>query len=323
MAFDWQGFLDAQGVEYIVGPAANIRSGHLGFPCPRCPNDQGNHYAVQIEEGKIRGCWRDPTHWMGSTELIATLASCSWGRAKEILDSGDIATEATTARALLASILQPEEATAQALELSPLRFPRGFQRFAGNSQKGRKPFDAYLRARGFSDPVRLTEDFGLRWSMEGRWKNRIIFPIWREGKLVGWTARAIGYAKAKYIAEPPGDAMQLLLWESRPVEKGDVLVLVEGSFDALKIADVLHDDIVAAALLTNSAGPEKRARIFELAGEAKRTIVLLDAGAETKALRLQSELAVLKPTLLFCPPGVDDPGDLSRDGVLNILEPFL
>lgn len=331
MNFDWQAFLDAQGIDYVVGPATNIRRGHVGFSCPGCPNDTGNHFSIEVESGKIRGCWRDPAHWLGPVELIATLAGVSWSRAREILDSGDVSTEATTARALLASLERPQERAPAKLALPTLPLPADFLRFRGEPSRLRRPFDDYLGERGFDDPERLSYDFGIRYALSGRWANRIVFPFWRDGRLVGWTGRAIGRAKARYIAEPTGDAMAAILWESRRVEEGDVLALVEGPFDALRIADVLDEDVVAAALLTNSAGPEKRARILALSARARRTVIILDEGAETRAIALQRDLAVIKPALVFCPSDPflylsrrdRDPGALSPQGVEYIFRGIL
>jgi len=318
MAFDWLRFLETQGVEYRLGPAENIRRNHVGISCPHCPQDNKFHFGIDLDTGRVRGCWRDDDHWLSPAALICSLSHVDFAEAKRILTEGDYYASSTTPEALLAQLKELDK------PVEPPAFPSikmsaSFQRFHMKPSRKERRYHQYLEERGYQNPERLGRSYGLRWCPHGEFSGRIIFPIWVDGKLVGWTARAVGRAKPKYKAMPPGDAMQRLLWESRSVRDGDVLVVVEGPFDALRVSYAVDDYAVAVALLTNQAGPQKLDRILKLSKRATRTVVLLDTGAEPQALQLARDLAVVAPELVFPPSGVKDPGDMSVEQIQRTL----
>jgi len=310
---DWQRIFEQYGVDHIQGPAPNVRRGRIGINCPRCPNDTKHHFSVDIETGRVIGCWRDSTHWMPPAQLLSTVTGMSLPQALQLVggkqqEMADGSTPAALLRQLEQSDAKPERTKMEALAL-PQEF-QPFQKLYGAEAKFRR----YLEDRGFIKPLDTAKTFDLRWWSTGDFAGRIIFPIrrwvgaqWKE-RIVAWTGRAIGYSRARYKTHPPGSATESLLWESRPILKGDALVVVEGPFDALKAA--VASDVTAVALLTNRAGPGKIGRIVELAKLARRTIVLLDRGAEAQALDLQRDLAVIKPVVAFVPEPWKDPGDM-------------
>jgi len=307
---DWPQFFESHGIDYVTGPAENVRAGHLGINCPLCPDDTKHHYSVSLD-GKVRGCWRSPDHWMGSAALVATLSGVSFSKAREMIGTGDLMATGTSPAALLAQL------TAGNLKMvrKSLRMCTSFERFHVEPSRPERRFHDYMKQRGFPHPGRVAREHGLRWCAEGEWKGRIIFPIWVDGKLVAWTGRTISSrAQPRYKAEPPGDGLSGLLWESREVAPKDTLVIVEGPFDALKVAWSL--DVTVVALMTNSAGAEKLERLVHLGSRASRTVILLDQNTEAQALRLASDLAVIHPEVLYLPAGVKDPGEMTPEQVL-------
>mgnify|MGYP003108609928 CR=1 FL=1 len=314
---DWRQILDEHGIDYVLGPAANVRKDHIGINCPLCGNDTKHHYSISLTDGKVRGCWRDPSHWLSPAALLSELTGMAYQKAKDQV-SGDGDRTSTTAELLRA--LSPPESQPKT-ELQPLEMPSTFQRFTGSTGR-EEPFARYLRERGLHYPQELSRDFDLRWCGSGRWAPRIVFPIYRDqdGLLVGWTSRAIGPARARYLAHPEGDAMERLVWQSSPEVAGATLVVVEGPFDALKVAAAGVPDVVSVALLTNHAGPAKLSRLVSLGRQAERTIVLLDEGAEAQALDLASDLAVIHASLEFVPPEFSDPGEMGIADMAEFLE---
>jgi len=70
------------------------------------------------------------------------------------------------------------------------------------------------------------------WTNKVGFKNRVIIPFYKDGKIVGYTARATNDAKPKFISEQqPGYVFNL---DNQQDDKGFVIVC-EGPFDAISI----------------------------------------------------------------------------------------
>lgn len=318
---EWRAIFDRHGFDYVEGPAPDVRSGHIGFPCPRCgAADAGTHYAIDVTSGKVRGCWRDPSHWLRPVDLLVELLGVSVSQAIELAGGKGERSELST---ILERLEGPSASAPREFEVFDM--PPHFVPFSAKVCRVGNPFVDYLIHRGFPDPQELSWRFDIRWCHVGRFAPRIIFPIYRaasdgEDDLLGWTGRAITKsAKARYIAHPTGDAMEHLLWESATTRPGDVLIVVEGPFDALKVAAAADFPATVVALMTNHAGPAKLARIIKLGLIAKTTLVILDAGAEGQALNLWRDLAVIQPQLAFVPREFKDPGEMSFKEVREFL----
>lgn len=316
---DWVRVFEHYGVDHVIGPAPNVRRGRVGLSCPQCGSDTKNHFSVDIETGRVIGCWRDRTHWMPPAVLLATVAGISQAKARELCkDTPDLPVSETPG-AMLASL---ERAPAKAAEEEAVEWDSSLKRFTGHAAERR--FLRYLGQRGFDDPAAVARQFGLRYATVGRWNARVAVPIWRMGPeggtFCGWSARAITAASAKYLAHPIGSAMQRLLWESWAVEKGDTLVVVEGPFDGLKLAAYAPRGFTIVSLLTNVAGRAKIARLLELASRAARTVIVLDRGAEGQGLDLQAQLMMARPAFASVPESYKDPGDIPAGEVRRFLK---
>ena len=103
---------------------------------------------------------------------------------------------------LFPKAVEPPPVLEMPLEFRPLiREPRA------------RRFVDYLGERGFRK-VDVLGSFGLHYCSFGPWRDRIIFPVHRRGKLVAWTGRSIKPdAELRYKTEGPiGDH---LLWQDQ------------------------------------------------------------------------------------------------------------
>ena len=313
---DWIDFLDSCGVEYVEGPKGQVRKGHVGIQCPRCRDDEKFHFNIELDTGRIRGCWRDKNHWMSPPQLVGHLAGVSTVEAKRILADGDVPVDVSP-RTLLDRLEKDDDVEK---DLDVLTWPDEARPF-GSKTRQEQPYVNYLKRRGFLNPYDPTARFGLRWCPRGKWSHRILFPLYRvDGELAGWTGRDItGTSKVKYRTHPPGDAVSRLAFGYDPEVTGRSLVLVEGPVDACKVEVYGGPGTYALALLGLNVGPRKLALVDAVAQGFRRVVILLDDGAQAQALDLAYQLTHLDPIMGHLPPGVADPGDLRHDEVSRVL----
>jgi hypothetical protein len=89
------------------------------------------------------------------------------------------------------------------------------------------PVVEYLSSRNL-----YLEDYPFYWTPKIGFSNRIIIPFYFEGKIVGYTARAINDAKPKYISEQqPGYVFNL----DRQTTDRAFVIVCEGPIDAISI----------------------------------------------------------------------------------------
>jgi hypothetical protein len=86
----------------------------------------------------------------------------------------------------------------------------------------------YLRNIRHLDPY----GFPYYWTNKVGFKNRVIIPFYKDGLIVGYTARAINEAKPKFISEQqPGYVFNL---DKQKYDK-EFVIVCEGPFDAISI----------------------------------------------------------------------------------------
>lgn len=86
----------------------------------------------------------------------------------------------------------------------------------------------YLRNNRHIDPY----SYPFYWTNKIGFKNRIIIPFYKDGKIVGYTARATNDAKPKFISEQqPGYVFNL----DKQTHDREFVIVCEGPFDAISI----------------------------------------------------------------------------------------
>lgn len=129
----------------------------------------------------------------------------------------------------LASLVKINTSTPE-IKLPPKSFPLGHDEFIDYQSK----LVDYLTSRGID-----IMKYKFYFSLEERFKDRIIIPFYRDGKLIFWQARSIDSAEKKRYdnAIVPRTAVMFNMDKLNHYSPG-VLFVVEGIFDAMPIDGV-------------------------------------------------------------------------------------
>ncbi len=171
----------------------------------------------------------------------------------------------------------------------------------------------YLRTRERNepfDPKQLGEEWGLQYCVEHPnplIAGRIIFPVYKDGILVGWQARACGNHKIKYYTMPGLNKKAMLVNGDR-ARHYKIAVIVEGTFDAMSVGPC------AIPLLGKSVSYIQRLLLQQGWGEGTVAFMLdPDALEDMKRTAQMFDKTQFKGGIfqVNLPEGVD-PGRLSR-----------
>lgn len=213
-------YLDARGIPYSTS-GRNVSQGWVGIQCvyPGC-DDHSNHLGINLGSG-VHTCWKCGQKG-GPAQLVKLLEHCSWGAAKRIVgqystEDGYIPPDAYqgNARRATGAFMLPKTATA--------KLPGPHQR--------------YLEGRGFNVEYLQRNYDVMACYTTGRYRHRVIIPMYLNGVLVNFQARDItGRAARKYLMAPNEDALvpgdKLLYGLDRA---GESVALVEGVMDVWRI----------------------------------------------------------------------------------------
>lgn len=277
----WRELFNEIRVEWIDrGP--NVGKGNINIKCPFCGNQDRSHHLGVAERKDAYFCYRDPDRHSGRS-LPALLIKL--GVSHHEVDR------------LLTRYRVPElgrEEAAPEVKLKPGEILTQWRRFIGAENNG-EALD-YLEARGFGNARRLCQRFGLRSAIEGIWCNRLLMPLHISGGLVGWTGRGLRMTMSpKYITHSPSENSPIYAPIPLPGYDRQKLVIVEGPFDALKLAAFASEDMYrVAALAGKFLNPPRVSELMTLVGDGCRDILLaLDKDVNiTTAMGIKNELAM-------------------------------
>lgn len=284
--------LDRAGTDWSDS-ARDARRGNIAMPCPFCgPADTGRHMSVRVEAPPgVWACWRDRSH-SGPPRAI--------GRLLRALGVPGWHSEASRLAAMLPAGPPPLRGrSGRARPLSPLwAAPLDLREADDDWGPRMSAAAAWLRRRWswMGDEAAMqdaADRYGLLLMRE--LPGRVVIPIEEGGEMVNYQARAIEDApgRPRYLAadtsgglgRPLGDTV----FNLDGLHGGPLLVIVEGAFDAISI-ESLHEGVHAAALLGTACG-EARTGILRLAASRyRRTLVMLDEGAEAQAMTAASAI---------------------------------
>lgn len=315
--FNAKGFVDKHGGHK---ESASQLSFEYLLPCLKCGSSRlrWNHPAKQT--WVCWGCGRS-----GSTiDLIATYEEVSYMQAYQfVLDSyngGD-------ADWTVAPILDKQERP----QILPMEWPRGAQILSPCALHA--PGWAYLHYRGIT--AEQAAQYQIAYGVGGRLRNYLVFPVYMQGHLVYWQARATwdppvhleGEERKAWVRDtqyrktlnPINEPNTLgggeILFNYDQAHSYDYVVITEGPVDAVKVGPF------AVALFGKVA---QTAKVFWLRQMPARTkVVYLDRGDKERenALELCAALeGSCERVLLAEPPEGYDPGKLTPDQNRWVLE---
>lgn len=180
--FNFRAFLDEYGIEYYEGdyPHKHCRPGWINMECPRCTGNPGLHLGVSENSGQFV-CWR--CGFIPLLEAIRKFTGCNWNQARQIARQFGATKQYKRYRK------EPKEKDID------VEFPKGTLDYFPKTHR------KYLENRNF-DPDYLIDTWNLRATGNlGKYKNRIIVPIYYKNRLMSYQGRDItGKAEAKYMA---------------------------------------------------------------------------------------------------------------------------
>lgn len=331
MAFDWLRFLESNSIHFRT-TGANVSRGYVVVKCPMCgTEDHGEHMSINLNSGGWR-CFRRPEAHRGGNPagLVAALLGVSREAAGAIVGQNVHIPDDTlgAVRGLLNPAAEPIRARIRMPpEFKPIRDQRSGKRYreylAGPTRKFRA-----------SEIERLTDEYGLRYCTEGKFRGRIIFPVWYNGDLVSYTGRTIyPDQELRYLTlstdpekdDPPawGPINDYLLFYDQLIENADdcdTLILCEGPFDALKVSVLgRRHGIDATCFFTAAPTQAQIYMLNDLVPTYRHRYLMLDAGTLATALRTQLDMQALDIHVLTLPKSLKDPGLLTEKQLLEIV----
>lgn len=292
----------------------NVSKNSVAIKCPLCGEaDLKEHCNINFKNGYFF-CWRDRSH-KGSFSRLVKIITGKWGEVSTVVDDTK----------LLKLLVKNKEEKQQKKNLS-LDFTRSLNDFSKSSL-----FNTHLiRSRGFAENEikDLVDIYNLRGTNCGKWSWRIIFPLTLGGDLISYLGRSINESTLPYLELsvelsiiPPKEFV--FNFDSLSMTGGKCLFITEGVFDALKVDFYSPEYIRSTSLFTkNLKSKNQMILLSSLATKFDMFCILLDRDAFSNAFSLQQELSILNIPTVICrlPDGVSDPGELSREGVDNLLK---
>lgn len=324
-AFKWPDLLRQEGIAHIER-GANVKRGEINIRCPFCGNaDPSYHMGLNLETGWW-SCWRNRAQHSGKSplRLIMKLLDVPYWQARKVAGLGEDYVDPEGFDAAAARLLRGDpEATAR-----PGEVRREFlqhDKYAipiTDRMRTRRAWNYLYADRKFAgeDIPKLVERYDLRTATDGQYAHRIIIPYYLDGKLITWTARAIGPSEIRYKDLPRKLSLvppKETLYNHDCIPRGGkVLVIQEGPFDALKVDFYGREyGVRSIALSTNSVSDEQAYMLAAADSQFELKLVMMDNATAlglADSMRLRQELNFMHNVkAVAVPDGEKDGGELS------------
>jgi len=284
MSFDAEKFCNAFGIS-ASDRGKHSRPGWVQIVCPFCTGNPGWHGGFNINGGYYN-CWRCGAHWI--QKVIASLIK------RPMSAAFDIARRYTSA--------DQKKEFRERQYIGKIDYPSGTTRLMPQHLK-------YLIGRGY-DPIKLIRQFDLKGTGNiGDYKNRIVAPIYMDGKLISYTSRDItGNHDSKYMACPDDQEVFHHKYSLYGLDQsvGDSCLIMEGITDVWNLGP--------GSLGTHGIDYQSQ-QVILISRRFKRSFILYDAEyqAQEKAMDLYTDLTSFNvdcEILSFNDLG-EDPGNMS------------
>lgn len=283
--FDILGYLSERGIPF-TSSGKNVSQKFIGTACPFC-GDTSNHLGINPTT-KQTTCWRCGYHHIG--QYIKEVENCSWQKVKKIYEQFQL------------QELPNKKSSGIIYANQEVKLPLGCtNKFSDNHIK-------YLEKRRF-DPKKVIKKYQLMATNNiGKFKFRIIIPIFLKNKMVAYVGRDITeMSDIKYLNSAEENSIipvKSALYSINPIR--DTAIIVEGIFDAWRIGKG------AIATFGKTATKEQ---ILLLKG-LKRVFIMYDADAIEQSHKLAYSIGNIVPYVEIIELEQDDPDSLSDQEIL-------
>lgn len=318
---NWVRVLTSNRIEYVErGP--NVKRGEVNIRCPFCGNaDPSHHMGLNLESG-YWACWRNQDHRGKSpVRLLVKLLRISVAAARDLAGLGE-------------SYIDPDgfdEVAARVLGRVDVAVEEHAEKFLTYPVRGEmRPIEPrgatlhhwrYLVSRKFPEPhlPGLCLKYHLTAAVSGSMQGRIVIPHIVDGTAVSWSGRAITNATLRYKDLPLSESLippkENLYNLDCCFPGGEVLVVVEGQMDALKLDYYGRDFRVrSVALSTNSISDEQIYLLEEVSQNFKHVLFMMDNSSElgiVDSMRLKEKVSQIRGVgFISVPQGLKDAGEL-------------
>lgn len=296
--FDAVGFFKAYNIKYSTDHH-HCSPGWVQIHCPFCPSSQSKnfHLGVDLSSGGV-SCWRCGGHSL--KDLIQVLLNCSLSEVYPVLDR-----------------FKGKKAY---VKKGPLYIPPTELTLPPGTGPVNKSHLRFLRKKGFKDPERLVEDWGLLGTGPlGPYKFRIIIPFFYQGEMTSYTSRDItNKASLRYKVCPLEQEIKHIKNSLYGMDKvlGDTVVVVEGPTDVWKLG---------AGAVGTSGIKWTMAQASLLTSHFRRAVILYDnePQAQKQAIKLAEHISWDIDVEVVCERGIKDPGSLSEKQGKILIEELL
>lgn len=330
MNFNIERFLQSNNIP-IRYSGENTQKGNINICCPFCVQagrgDTNFHMGIKLSTHEY-GCWRNQTHRGHKIEkLVRVLLDCTYAEARKIVYGVELIEkeEAETWASRINKIFTKDKA-GPSPETTPgpkeLLFPSSFIEIKATGVTGR--FYKYLASRGFDNVDSLIKNYSLFCCLNGEYADRIIFPVFLHGELVTWSTRSIDrYEWLRYrdleVDKSVVHVKQLLYNYDTLLSGGRTLFITEGLFDCIKLDFYFEHGCRATCFSTKTMTENQRYQLINLSKVFDKIVIFLDNDAKSACLEISMLLRALPNVhYKFLPKGFKDPGDFTRQDVLNL-----
>lgn len=219
MKFNALKFYQDFRINYATSGNKHCLAGWVQIHCPFCTGSRDYHLGFHISSGAYN-CWRCGTH--GQIDVVKALLHCSYEQARE------------TVKQYRERSVEEEQTRKKKRNVS--RFETVLPPEAGELSERHKK---YLVGRNY-DVDRLVSVWGLKGTGPvGRYKHRILAPIYFRSKLVSYQGRDItNKSELKYKAcakEDEAVEHQTILYGYDYAIENDACIVVEGIADVWRL----------------------------------------------------------------------------------------
>lgn len=316
---NWLEFFQQNNINYRTS-GANVSKGSAVIHCPMCgAADESEHLVVNLDNKGFH-CWRNRQHsGKNPAKLIQALLNCSWEQAASMAGQAHSLPSDFMGK-LKSTLFKPEVLQ----PVNNLKLPDAFKKFTGLPSS--LPYLNYLSDRGFT--YKDANQYEVYYATQGVYKGRILFTIYHEQKLVGWTGRTIYPSeqmryksltskedKAKENGEvpAPNPISHYLLFSDRLFESySHTIVMCEGPFDSFKV-NVLGNDVGvdATCFFTNTPSQQQINLLHDLLPKYQRKCLMLDQNTFSQTARTKALLSSFDIEIVRLPSSVKDPGEIT------------